>query len=1153
MQTVVRETISGTLSITWIDRTDGASESPLFQILDNTGRSIRLAFSDAQALGVAQTAGGRSVSVTGQWATPSTAFDVQSLSVDDPAGVHATAGLGFNVPFVTVLCRFSDAASVTPRPLSFYEALSGSGFPSFDHYFREVSEEYITQTGNSAAGWFNLPQPASYYGSSSSVNLSALAGDCAAAADASVNFTQFAGINFVFNGPIGAGASGIGTTAQQLTIDGQSRNYRMTFTANGSNSWLFFHEMGHTFGLLHSSGPYASAYDSHWTPMSGCCGRLSDPLGNSLPAHFLAWEKMSLGWPGSDRKVTVTSLGAQTVTLERHAMPAPGTGIRLVIIPFANDPNRFYTVESRQAVGYDASAPAEAVVIHDVLPTRADRRAQVVDPDGNGDPNDAGATWVPGETFTDAANGVAVRIDGKTSTGFTVTITKTAVPCSFALGTSLAKLPTGGGTGSVQVTTRTDCAWTAVSDASFVTITGGASGTGNGSVSYSVAPNTGTSQRVGTLTVAGQVFSIYQTGNGPTVTIDPPALQFAATIKGAAFVAQTTSQKLRISQTGSGTVTWTATSVPSWMTVSPASGTGPATLTVSVVFQSTLPVNTSINGSFTLTFTGAGNMSGPIGMSVTLKTVQDGLGAGSGGVFETPINNSQGVTGSIPVTGWALDDIEVRNVRILRDPVAGEGSALIFIGNAVLVEGSRPDVAAQYPMLPRNTRAGWGYLMLTNFLPNQGNGTFKLYAYVDDAEGHSTLLGTKTITCTNSSATKPFGAIDTPGQGEVVSGANYANFGWVLAPGTTRADPPSGGTVTAYIDGAPIGTPGAWGSRPDLTMLFPAGAYSGVANALGVLGINTTLLANGVHTIYWVVTATNGQTDGIGSRFFTVTNGASLAGSTLAGSATVIERQAGSSSLTIEGPGGVTLQADDLEALPRDLGPLPGRRGFDPARPLQSYAPGPDGTTTIHGEELDRFEVHVGAGTTGYHRTGQTLAPLPVGSHLDPATGVFTWQPGVGFVHGYDLVFVHADTGRATRRDVRIVLHPKGSNRVGPQVTIDAPASARATAGTPVDVAQPFVVAGWAIDPDDGVGTGADAVHVWAYPVGGGEPVFLGAAAYGGQRPDVGAIFGERFTASGYGLLVNDLAPGAYDVAVFAWSTAMGRFAPAAVSRIAVK
>jgi hypothetical protein len=65
--------------------------------------------------------------------------------------------------------------------------------------------------------------------------------------------------------------------------------------------------------------------------------------------------------------------------------------------------------------------------------------------------------------------------------------------------------------------------------------------------------------------------------------------------------------------------------------------------------------------------------------------------------------------------------------------------------------------------------------------------------------------------------------------------------------------------------------------------------------------------------------------------------------------------------------------------------------------------------------------------------------------------------------------------------------------------------------------------------------------------------VFLGAAAYGGQRPDVGAIFGERFTASGYGLLVNDLAPGAYDVAVFAWSTAMGRFAPAAVSRIAVK
>src|SRR6185312_6783671 len=117
---------------------------------------------------------------------------------------------------------------------------------------------------------------------------------------------------------------------------------------------------------------------------------------------------------------------------------------------------------------------------------------------------------------------------------------------------------------------------------------------------------------------------------------------------------------------------------------------------------------------------------------------------------------------------------------------------LVFIGNAVLVDGARPDVGAANPTAPRNTRAGWGYLLLTNFLPNQGNGTFKLYANAIDAEGHITSLGSRTITCANSTATRPFGAINTPAQGETVSGASYANFGWVLSRGPALAYPPNG-------------------------------------------------------------------------------------------------------------------------------------------------------------------------------------------------------------------------------------------------------------------------------------------------------------------------------------------------------------------------
>src|SRR5262249_9045383 len=147
-----------------------------------------------------------------------------------------------------------------------------------------------------------------------------------------------------------------------------------------------------------------------------------------------------------------------------------------------------------------------------------------------------------------------------------------------------------------------------------------------------------------------------------------------------------------------------------------------------------------------------------------------------------------GVAGSIAVTGWALDDVGVTRVTICRDAFGAEvapmdpdcaDNAKIYIGDALFIDGARADVQAQNPTLPLNSRGGWGYLMLTNFLPNLGNGTFPLRAYAFDADGHKTLLGSKTIICDNAHATRPFGAIDVPSQGGVVSGT-FANGGWAL-------------------------------------------------------------------------------------------------------------------------------------------------------------------------------------------------------------------------------------------------------------------------------------------------------------------------------------------------------------------------------------
>ena len=85
---------------------------------------------------------------------------------------------------------------------------------------------------------------------------------------------------------------------------------------------------------------------------------------------------------------------------------------------------------------------------------------------------------------------------------------------------------------------------------------------------------------------------------------------------------------------------------------------------------------------------------------------------------------------------------------------------------------------------------------------------------------------------------------------------------------------------------------------------------------------------------------------------------------------------------------------------------------------------------------------------------------------------------------------------------------------------------------------------------------GVDTVHVWAYPVNErGEreaPSFLGAAAYGGARPDVAAIYGEHFLDTGYGMIAR-LEPAVYDVALFAYSTATGGFVPAKTVRVTVR
>ena len=112
---------------------------------------------------------------------------------------------------------------------------------------------------------------------------------------------------------------------------------------------------------------------------------------------------------------------------------------------------------------------------------------------------------------------------------------------------------------------------------------------------------------------------------------------------------------------------------------------------------------------------------------------------------------------------------------------------------------------------------------------------------------------------------------------------------------------------------------------------------------------------------------------------------------------------------------------------------------------------------------------------------------------------------------------------------------------------VDSPSSSQVL---PPDI----FISGWAADVGATSGSGVDAIHVYAYPNpgSGAPPVFLGVAAYGASRPDVAAAIGDQFINAGFTLPVVGLAPGRYDLAVFAHSTVANAFTLNKVVRFTV-
>ena len=263
----------------------------------------------------------------------------------------------------------------------------------------------------------------------------------------------------------------------------------------------------------------------------------------------------------------------------------------------------------------------------------------------------------------------------------TVPLAVTVVPnCVYTLTPASASEVAAAGTYTVSVTAGTGCAWSATSTVNWMSITGAATGSGNGTVKFSVIANTAATPRSGSLTIAGLVFSVTQAG-APSTAFSLAATSVSATAAGG-------NGSVAVSAP-SATATWKAVSNASWIVITAASSfTGSQRVTYNVAANASTAARTgtmiiagltyTVNqagasctytltlGSVSATATGyldSVSITAPAGCAwmavsnVSWIKIQSGTsGSGGGTVFFTIARNTTGKTetGTLTVAGHVV-------------------------------------------------------------------------------------------------------------------------------------------------------------------------------------------------------------------------------------------------------------------------------------------------------------------------------------------------------------------------------------------------------------------------------------------------------------------------------------------------------------------
>ena len=296
-------------------------------------------------------------------------------------------------------------------------------------------------------------------------------------------------------------------------------------------------------------------------------------------------------------------------------------------------------------------------------------------------------------TYTITANPSSIpRSATLTIAGQIFTVNQAGITCAFTIAPTSASYTFSGGSGTVTMTTAPGCNWSSTSDSTWLTITAGASGVGNGSVSYTVASTTSSATRTGRLTIGGRVLIVTQTGLACAFTISPQSATSPDTGTGGTIAVNASDISCA----------WTAVTNQSWLSASPVSGTGngSVTFTAAPTSLATTRTGTITIGGQVFTVTQDGDITVPV---VTLTV---------------PTNGST-VSNTITLAATATDNISVARVDFYRD-------GAVLIGN---------DVTSPYSIPFQTT--------------NLSNASHTFYARAFDQANNQGASTTNTVTISN--------------------------------------------------------------------------------------------------------------------------------------------------------------------------------------------------------------------------------------------------------------------------------------------------------------------------------------------------------------------------------------------------------------------